>query len=203
MKKPSEISFEQATALSTTGATALRILVDIAKVKQGTQILINGATGGVGMFVTQIAKRLGATVTAVVSPRGIAVAKEWGSDHIIDYTSEDVLKHDALFDVVVDLSGKLPFQAAKTIMKNRSIYVNTIPTPLQIITSKLFSPFTRKKNKALVTIVTKRDLKSLAAYASDGLDIKIHKTYSLDEVVDAFEETEKGGAIGKAVFVID
>ena len=203
MIKPPNISFEQATALSTTGATALRILEDVANVKKGTQVLINGATGGVGMFATQIAKRMGAVVTAVVSPKGIAVAKEWGSDHIIDYTSENVLERGILYDVVVDLSDKLPFQAAKAIMKDKSIFVNTIPSPPQIVASKLFSPFTNKKNKALVTIVTKKDLKSLADYATDGLDIQIHKTYSMGDVVDGFMESEKGGAIGKTVFTID
>jgi NADPH:quinone reductase-like Zn-dependent oxidoreductase len=201
MSKPDEISFEQATAFSMTGATALRILEDIAKVRKGTEILINGASGGVGMFTTQIAKRKGAIVTAVAGPRGQAALKQWGADHIVDYSQVDILQQGVLYDVVVDLSDKLPFKSAIRIMKDKSIYVNAIPTPPQIIASKISSVLASKKNKALVTIVNKKDLQTLAAYASDGLDIKVGETFPLASVVEGFKAAEQGRTLGKTVFV--
>ena len=202
MKKPDTISFEQAAALPVTGSTAVRILQDVAKVKAGTEILINGATGGVGMFATQIAKEMGAVVTSVASTRGLEAAKQWGSDHVINYREENVLERGVRYDVVVDLSDKLPFRQAKTIMKDRSIYVNTIPTPVEVVTSKLYNLFAKKQNKALITQVTPRYLQSLAAYAADGLDIRIHQTYPMASVVEAYREAERGGILGKSVFIV-
>jgi len=203
MRKPAEITFEQASALSMTGATALRILEDVINLRDGTEILINGATGGVGMFLTQLAKRKGAIVTAVASTRGTEALKQWGCDCIIDYTKENPLELSRCFDVVVDLSGKLPFYKAKKVMKDLSIYVNAIPTPLEIIVSKMFSRFSKKKNKALVTIVNRNDLQSLASHAKKGIDIRISKTYPLISAIEGYSYAEKHSALGKIVFVID
>jgi len=202
-KKPAEITYEQAAALSLTGATALRILRDLAKVKPGASVLINGATGGVGMFTTQLAKRMGAVVTAVVNSHGVEFAEKWGSDHIINYKDENVLECGDTFDVVVDLSDRLPFEQATRIMADRSAYINTIPTLPQIAASRLFRRFWRKKDLALVTIVHKSDLMALSRYASRGLDIQVFKAFPIESVVQAYDAAEKGGFIGKAVIVMD
>ena len=87
-------------------------------------------------------------------------------------------------------------------MKARSIYVNTIPTPVQIVASKIQNLYARKKNKSLVTIVTQRHLKRLSELVRTGLGIGVHKTFALEEVVEAYAQAESGGIVGKMVFEI-
>lgn len=90
--KPGDISFEEATGISTSGVTALMDICDAGKVQQGQKVLINGASGGVGTFAVQIAKALGAEVTGVCSARNADMVRSIGADNIIDYGKEDFTK---------------------------------------------------------------------------------------------------------------
>jgi NADPH:quinone reductase-like Zn-dependent oxidoreductase len=135
--KPKNISFEQAAAMPVVGSAALQIFKTLVSLKKGTEILINGASGGIGMFATQIAKMSGAIVTTVVGDSGIPAGKDWGADFIVNYRNEDVLKGNKQYDVVIDLSGKMPFTKAKKIMKHSSAYIHTPPD--QKKSSALFS----------------------------------------------------------------
>ena len=87
------------------------------------------------MFATQIAKMKGALVTTVVGDSGIQAVKDWGADFVVDYQNEDVLNENKQYDIVIDLSGKMPFSEAKQIMKHSSAYIRTVPGP----SSALFS----------------------------------------------------------------
>src|SRR6185436_18609889 len=90
--KPRDLSFEQASTVNVAGRTALQGLRDHAQVKPGQRVLIHGAGGGVGTFAVQIAKALGAHVTAVTGPRNIDIIKSLGADEVFDYTKEDVAR---------------------------------------------------------------------------------------------------------------
>src|SRR5437588_10337189 len=83
--KPTNLTFEQAAAVPLAGVTALQGLRDKGRVQPGHQVLINGASGGVGTFAVQIAKALGAEVTAVCSTRNVDIARSLGADHVIDH----------------------------------------------------------------------------------------------------------------------
>jgi NADPH:quinone reductase-like Zn-dependent oxidoreductase len=99
--KPQNISFEQAAAMPVVGSAALQIFNTLVSLKKGAEILINGASGGIGMFATQIAKMNGALVTTVVGDSGIQAVKDWGADFVVNYQNEDVLKgHNNLISLL-------------------------------------------------------------------------------------------------------
>jgi NADPH:quinone reductase-like Zn-dependent oxidoreductase len=103
--KPANLTFEQAAAVPLAGNTALVALRDAGQLRPGQRVLINGASGGVGTFAVQIAKALGADVTAVCSSRNVDLVRSIGADRIIDYTREDFAGDPARYDVVLDLVG--------------------------------------------------------------------------------------------------
>ena len=102
---PAGFTFEQAAAIPLAGNTALVGLRDLARVQPGQQVLINGASGGVGTFAVQIAKAYGASVTAVCSTRNVELVGSIGADHVVDYTREDFARGKERYDVVFDLVG--------------------------------------------------------------------------------------------------
>jgi NADPH:quinone reductase-like Zn-dependent oxidoreductase len=103
--KPANLTFEEAAAIPLAGNTALMGLRDVADVKAGQRVLINGASGGVGTFAVQIAKAYGAEVTAVCSARNVDLVRELGADHVIDYRQRDFTRDGQRYDVVFDLVG--------------------------------------------------------------------------------------------------
>jgi NADPH:quinone reductase-like Zn-dependent oxidoreductase len=200
--KPADISFEQAAASPVVGASALQILNTLASVKNGTRLLINGATGGIGMFLTQLAKKRGAVVTAVTSSKGVVLAKKWGADEVIDYKAQNILATDKRFDVVADLSGKLSFNNAKPLLNAGATFITTIPGLKTLAGSFLNNLFSATKYKVLILKPTNNSLKLLAGFIEDGLDIVVEKVYPITAVKAAYEEVAKGGIIGKAVITV-
>jgi NADPH:quinone reductase-like Zn-dependent oxidoreductase len=105
LPKPPELSFEQAATLNVAGHTALQALRDHAQVQPGQRVLIYGAGGGVGTFAVQIAKALGAQVTAVTGPRNVDVVRSLGADLVIDHTKERVSRRPERYDAVIDIAA--------------------------------------------------------------------------------------------------
>jgi NADPH:quinone reductase-like Zn-dependent oxidoreductase len=103
--KPAGLSFEQAAAVPLAASTALAGLHEVGDVRPGERVLVNGASGGVGTFAVQLAKSMGADVTAVCSTRNIDLVHSLGADHALDYTSEDFTRTGQRYDVVFDLVG--------------------------------------------------------------------------------------------------
>lgn len=103
--KPKNLTFEQAAAVPLSGRTALQGLRDGGRVQPGQSVLINGASGGVGTFAVQIAKALGAEVTAVCSARNTELIRSLGADHVIDYSSVDFTARPERYDVIFDSIG--------------------------------------------------------------------------------------------------
>lgn len=124
VSKPDHLSFEEAAAIPTTGGTALTA-IEKASVKSGQNILINGATGGVGLYALQIAKTLGAQVTAVVSDRNEEFVKKYGADRVIDYQETDVTKakNNNLFDAIIAINGYHSVRSYKKILSKQGKYV--------------------------------------------------------------------------------
>jgi len=198
--KPATISFDQAAALPVTGLAALQLVDQLAAVKQGHEVLLNGATGGVGLFAIQLAKKRGAHVTAVVGPAGLARATQMGADVVVDYTQQRISQLPQRFDTIIDLSDKLTFKMAKELMKPRATFVSMLPSPLGLAGAFFHNLFSSKKRKILILKPTAAGLDTLASLQ---LQIPVEKVYDLASVRQAYQETSQGKVKGKAVVVLD
>ena len=121
--KPPALSFEQAASVNVAGRTALQGLRDHAQIKPGQRVLIHGAGGGVGTFAVQIAKALGAHVTAVTGPRNVDVIKSLGADEVIDYTKENVARRPERYDAVLDIAATRSLSELRRVLVPNGIFV--------------------------------------------------------------------------------
>ncbi|QMW05140.1 NAD(P)-dependent alcohol dehydrogenase [Spirosoma foliorum] len=201
--KPANVSFEKAAALPVTGLSALQIIDQLAAVGPKQDVLINGATGGIGLFAVQIAKKRGARVTAVVSTKGVEEAIKWGADTVVDYTKQAIKQLNQQFDAVIDLSTKLSFKEAKSLMKPRAVFVSTLPSPLTLLYSFVNNLISGKKLKILILKPTVDGLTTLTKLAETDLEVVLDKTYSLSNVREAYRESRRTKIMGKSVIVLD
>ena len=126
-KKPRRLSFEEAAGAVMSGVTSLQAMRDVARVGEGTRVLVNGASGGLGTFAIQIAKALGATVTGVCSGRNIDLVSSLGADHVIDYTREDYTRGEARYDVIMDnVMSRSPRLSARVLADGGRLIPNSI-----------------------------------------------------------------------------
>src|SRR5436309_5893578 len=170
VRKPANITFEQAAAVGVSATTALQLLRDDGKVQPGQKVLINGASGGVGTFAVQIAKAFGAEVTGVCGTRNVDMVRSIGADHVIDYTREDFTQGGQHYDLIVDNVGTHSLLAYKRVLNPNGIYVmigSTTPgnwfgwlaTPLQAL---VLSPFMSQNAGMMLADLRKEDLATLA-----------------------------------------
>ncbi len=123
VRMPDGVAFEAAGATAVAGLTALQGLRAQANTQPGEEVLINGAAGGVGTFAVQIAKALGAQVTAVCSARNVDMVKRLGADHVIDYTRADFVPGGARFDVMLDNVGNRSAKECISVLRSGGRYV--------------------------------------------------------------------------------
>jgi NADPH:quinone reductase-like Zn-dependent oxidoreductase len=197
-KIPEGLSFEQAAAVPIGALSALQIIDNLCKVKKGDQVLINGATGGIGVFAIQIAKLRGAIVTSVVNQRGVELAKSLGSDFVLDYSKKNILDSDIRFDVIIDLSDRLSFNKAKPLLKKNGVYTNTNPNPFDLLKSAINNVFSRKKRFILNMKYNSAQMMEICQNLSKGLKVVVGNTYEFKNFREAYIETKKSGTIGKA-----
>ena len=117
--KPAQLSFEQAAAVPVAALTALQALRDKGSVEEGQHVLVNGAAGGAGTFTVQIAKALGAEVTAVCSSRNVEMVAALGADDVIDYTRGDFTKGPPRYELMIDLAGSRSWSHVKLVLRPR------------------------------------------------------------------------------------
>lgn len=201
-KKPSAVSFESASTIPVTGTTATSVF-DRAAIGQGTEVLINGATGGIGMFATQLAVQRGAQVTAVVSERGVEFVKRWGVQRVVDYRKSNILDLGRRFDVVVELSDKLPFKTGRQLVKPGGKYVASLPKPAELLFGLVNNLYSKQKY-ALMGMRARTDtLTSLAGEVASGrVEVVIAQSFPLTAFRDGYAQTSAGQFVGKVVFTI-
>ncbi|GAA4504211.1 NADP-dependent oxidoreductase [Hymenobacter ginsengisoli] len=200
--KPAAISFDQAASLPVAGLAALQLVDQLAAIGKGHEVLLNGATGGVGQFAIQLAKKRGARVTAVAGQAGAPRATQLGADLVVDYTRQDIRQLTQRFDTIIDLSDKLVFKVAKKLLKPKGTFVNTLPSPQGLVLSFFHNLFSARKRKILILKPTAAGLSTLAALAQDELQIPIERVYALADIRQAYQETSRGNVKGKAVVVL-
>jgi NADPH:quinone reductase-like Zn-dependent oxidoreductase len=197
------------------GLTALQGLRE-GKIQPGQKVLINGATGGVGTFAVQIAKSLGAEVTAVCSTRNVDLVRSIGADHVIDYTKEDFTKSDQRYDVIFDNVANHSFTERRRVLNPKGICVLAgmggagIKTgeAMGRIVGNLFiarglSTFTNQKFAQYMTKMSKQDLILLGELIQAGkVRPVIERTCKLSDAPEALRELDAGHARGKLVITV-
>ena len=211
--KPAEISFEQAAAIPVAGLTALQGLRDVANLTEGQSVLINGAAGGIGTFAVQIAKHLGAEVTAICSTRNLEMVRELGADRVIDYTQENYTRDGVQYDVVFDIAGNHSFAERLGALKPNATYVGAGMVALELSVPSLVvnmasdairKLFVSQKFPSFIAKVTPEDLARLADLIRSGkVTPVIDRTYALPDTADAIRYLEQRHARGKVVITMN
>jgi len=214
--KPANVSFEQVASLPLAGLTALQGLRE-GKIQAGQKVLINGATGGVGTFAVQIAKSLGAEVTAVCSTRNLDLVRSIGADHVIDYTKDDFTKSDERYDVIFDNVCNHSFAERRHVLNPKGICVlagmggagvkasEAIGRIAgNIFTARASSLFTDQKFAQYRTKSSKQDLTLLADLIRTGkITPVIDRRYKLGEAPEALRYLNEGHVRGKVVITVE
>lgn len=211
VKKPDNISFEQAGAVNIAAKTALQALRDAGKLQAGQKVLINGASGGVGTFAVQIARRLGAEVTGVSSGGNTELVRSLGADHTIDYTRQDYTQGGTQYDLIIDNVGNHSLSANRRVLKPNGRYVMVgaekgkwIKPMDRVVVAMIYSRFVGQAMGMMMARASKDDLALLAELMQQGkVTPVIEKTYKLSEAAEAMRHLETGRARGKIVIQVD
>lgn len=202
-KLPDSIEFAQAAAMPVAAGTALQGMRDKGHLRPNDRVLINGASGGVGTYAVQLAKGMGAYVTAVCSADNAALVKQLGADVVIDYKTTDFTKLPEQYELVFDAVGKSSFDACRAILTDEGTYVTTIPSPKQLL-EQVTTIFTKQKAESILFSFTREDMNWLLKQAVAGKLLSvIDQTYPLAQVAQAHDYSETGRAKGKLVLLID
>lgn len=205
LPRPKTLTPQQAAAIPVAGFTALQGLRDLGKLEAEHKVLVIGASGGVGTLSVQVAKALGAEVTAVCSTRNIDLVRSLGADHVVDYNLEDVTKGDARYDIIFQLAGTAsPGRLRRLLTPKGTLVLNSGMGRMggidRIIKALATSPFVSQR---LVTWIAKNDrddLKTLSDLVETGkLTPVIDQTFGLAETADAIGFVEEGHARGKVI----
>ena len=211
--KPANLTFEQAAAVPVAGNTALMGLRDLAQVRPGQRVLINGASGGVGTFAMQIAKSLGAEVTGVCSAKNSDLVRSIGADHVIDYASEDFSRNGQRYDVVFDLVGNRSLTDCRRALTPEGTLVlsgggvsegGSLVGPMALfVKGMLLSRLVRHR---LVQFTEKPSSENLAALRelieSGAVTPVVDRTYPLGDVPEAIRYLEVEHARAKVVITV-
>ncbi len=210
--KPENLTWAQAASAPIAGITALQGLRDKGQVRSGQRVLINGAAGGVGTFAVQIAKSIGASVTAVCSTRNVELVRSIGADDVVDYTREDFTLQCRDYDVCFDLVGNKPLSACLRVLRPGGTYIAcggggpdqpSIDFLGSMLHSLVLRPFTSRKMPGLLAKVSTGDLNFLAGLMQSGkVTPVLDRSYSLAETADAVRYVEQLHARGKVVLSV-
>ena len=201
-KAPSSIELRVAAAVPLASQTALQALRDDAQVKTGQHVLINGASGGVGVFAVQIAKILGAQVTAVCSHRNVELVAELGADRVIDYTKTELVDLKERFDVIFDVFGNYRFDKLEHLLTPRGTYVHTVPSAR--IVKDVAKTLIRRKRAKLVIVKSRREQLDWIRQQIDtgSLRVVVDRSFALDDAAEAHRYMETKRARGKVVLEV-
>ena len=201
-RKPSKLSWEKAAAVPLAAQTALQALRDVARVVRGARVLINGASGGVGTFAVQIAKALGARVTAVTSGANEDLVRSIGADEALDYQTCDIRASGERFDVFFDVFGNPSFGFAAPVLTETGTYVSTVPKPRLL--RDIATTMVGRKRARLVRVRSRTsDLTTLAWWAERSiLEPVVDSIYPLHEIAAAEARVASRRSRGKVVLTV-
>ncbi len=200
---PNNTEFVEACTFGVAGVTAYQGLVRHGNLEEGMHVLINGASGGVGTYAVQIAKLLGARVSAVCSERNFEMVKSLGADELIDYTKQNPLDTENPYNIIFDVTGNLGFLPSKRALSKKGRYVNTLPRPKLFFWQTMTSLFGRKKASGILLKMYREDLEWVRdQVALKNIRVIIDRSYPLEETRKAHEYSETLRARGKIVLTV-
>ena len=207
--KPAGRSFEEVAALPVAALTALQGLRDVGGIQPGQNVLIQGASGGVGTFAVQLAKSFGAEVTAVCSPRNLEMARSIGADHVIDYTREDFTRNPQRYDLIYAVNGYHSLRAYQRVLCPQGVYVCAGGTMPQIFEGMLLgSRMSRNGGQQMrfmgMAKINQKDLATLSELLEAGrIAPVIDASYPLSKTAEAIRYVEEKHAQGKVVITVE
>jgi NADPH:quinone reductase-like Zn-dependent oxidoreductase len=206
--KPSNLAYARAAAVPVSGLTALQAVRDRGHVQAGQQVLVIGASGGVGTFAVQIAKAYGADVTGVCSTAKADMVRSIGADRVIDYTRDDIADGDHHYDVILDTGGNRPLRQLRRALTPHGTLViiggetdgRWLGGSDRQLRAAMLSPFTGQHLGTLLCSENTADLIALTEMIESGqVTPVIDKVYPLSETIAAIRYMRDGHARGKVV----
>jgi 2-desacetyl-2-hydroxyethyl bacteriochlorophyllide A dehydrogenase len=207
--KPTRLTFEQAAVVPVSATTAMHALRDVGHVEAGHDVLIIGASGGVGTYSVQIAKALDARVTGVCSTTKVDLVRSIGADEVIDYTREDFTDTERRFDLILDIGGSTRISRLRRVLTTNGTLVivggeggkwTGVGRQLRAVA---LSPFVSQRLTMFVNRELRDDLDAVRRLIEDGrVSPIVDREYPLAEVPDALRHLEAGRARGKIAIVI-
>ncbi len=206
--KPANVTFEQAASVPIAAITALQGLRDEGRIQRGHKVLVDGASGGVGTYAVQIAKSLGAEVTAVCSTRNVDTARSIGADQVLDYTREDFTKNGQRYDLIIAANAHRSIFDYRRALNQDGIYVMAGGGWVQIFQALLLGPLLSligsKKMRFFMAKLKKSDLVLLKDLLEAGKIVPvIDRRYALSDTAEALRYLEEGHASGKVVITME
>jgi NADPH:quinone reductase-like Zn-dependent oxidoreductase len=196
--KPANLSYEEAAAVPMAGVTALQGLRHHGDIQPGQQVLINGASGGIGTFAVQIAKSYGAEVTGVTSTRNLELVRSLGADHVVDYTTSDLFGRGRRYDLILDTIGN---QSVGNLRRGLNERGKAAVVGFTTVAKLIGVSLRGGKDVAQVSAhVTAEDLEFLSRLIEAGkVRPQIDRRYPFTEIPAAIRYLEQGHARGKVV----
>jgi len=212
-QKPVNLTFEQAAAVPLAANTALMCLRDAGQVQPGHQVLVNGASGGVGTFAVQIAKSFGAVVTGVCNTRNVDLIRSIGADHVVDYIHEDFTRNGRRYDVILDLVGNRSLTECRRVLTPAGTLIlsgggvsggGSLVGPMGLLLrAQLVSRFVRQRLLQVTATPSRENLATLRELVESGKIIPvIDRTYPLSEAPEAIRYLEVEHARAKVVITM-
>jgi NADPH:quinone reductase-like Zn-dependent oxidoreductase len=205
--KPANVTFEQAAAVPISGFTALQAVRDQGKVESGQQVLVIGASGGVGTYAVQIAKSFGAEVTGVCSTRNVDMVRSIGADHVIDYAQEDIAQSGQRYDVILDMAGNRSLSDLRGALTPKGTLVivggsggRWLMGFGRTLRAVALSPFVSQNLRQFMSTEDREDLVALKELIESGeVTPVIDRTYPLSEAAEAVGHVGERHTRGKTV----
>lgn len=211
VRKPANLTFEEAAAVPLAALTALQALRDKGQLKPGQKVLVNGASGGVGTFAVQLAKALGADVTAVCGPRNVELAWSLGADRVIDYTREDFTRTGERYDLFFDNAGTTSWRRCRRVLAREANVVvvggpkhNRLTGPIGHFANMRLGAIGSSRQAIIFTAqFNKPDLEAVRELIEAGtVTPVVDGRYALNEIADAFRYLGDGHPRGKVVVTV-
>lgn len=201
--KPESLSWEEAVAIPFGANTALYFLRDLGKIQAGQEVLIIGASGSIGSAAVQLAKHLGAAVTAVCSSANIEMVSSLGADKVIDYLKEDFVANGQAYDLIFDIVGATTFGRCQRSLTPHGVFLQNIVGVTDIARILWTAILAAKKLKGGVAMESTERLNFIAELAAaEKLMPVIDRVYPLEQIAEAFRYVERGHKKGNVVIAV-